>query len=348
MSSVLWLTFSGVRYTLYNINKAHRRTDMENEQSRDLVSKKQGAVIDIEAQFQLLNFDGALKSRNTAITYTWLLRKFARHLEASGIDIYQVDRSVVVQYMDWLRQNGNEKRSVNNTIKAIKRFYNVAIEAGKVDANPCEGIPYYKEERKTPKALNEDMMVKLAKTLFSKDSEANQRDYAVINIMAMTGMRASELCAMRFRDIIIEDGHVVALVIPHGKGDKWAQIEFDDAAYELIKAYRQRIGMEIKQDDFVFYSVPNNRYKDRRPLNRLSLYYLVRRVGERMGIKKLHPHKLRHTFVTDLIKAGCPLHLVQKAARHSSINTTMIYTHDDTPYISFLGTMRQRMAAAAC
>jgi len=64
------------------------------------------------------------------------------------------------------------------------------------------------------------------------------------------------------------------------------------------------------------------------PMNDRYVRDFVKRYGKKSGIKKdVHPHTLRHTFATDLLRSTGNVRLVQKALGHASLATTMIYTH---------------------
>ena len=75
--------------------------------------------------------------------------------------------------------------------------------------------------------------------------------------------------------------------------------------------------------DLLFTSLDGSR-----PISERWLRKMVKRVAEQAGIvKDIHPHSLRHTFATDLLRATKNLRLVQKALGHSNIETTTIYAH---------------------
>lgn len=293
---------------------------------------------------RMLNFDGSMKSINTARSYTFLLNKFSRYLEEQGIDIMDVNKQVVIDYMTVCKQNGEKKGSVNNNVKAIKRFYGMLQDKGFKDINPCDNVSYFKEEAWNIKRkwLDTPALEQIFDIIKTGCSETNKRDYAIVLLLSRTGVRASELCNLKFKDIMYEGDIATELKIIEGKGGKNREIEIEENGLLLVNAimaYRAAAGLEVKPDDYIFYTVKNNRYKERKPMSRLTLYYLIKRIGEKVGIENLHPHNFRHTFITHLLKNGCPIHRAQEGAGHSSITTTMIYTHDNSPYSNYLKNM---------
>ena len=64
-------------------------------------------------------------------------------------------------------------------------------------------------------------------------------------------------------------------------------------------------------------------------LERVAVWMLVKKYAAAAGLHNVHPHVLRHSFATDLLRGGCDLRTVQEFLGHSSVVTTQIYTHVD-------------------
>jgi len=143
----------------------------------------------------------------------------------------------------------------------------------------------------------------------------------MLEILYATGLRVSELLALRLKDINLEVGYLVA----YGKGSKERLVPFGDQALEALKRYlltfRSRLCKAGK--------VPNlflNR--SGRKLSRQGFWKLIHRYALQAGITSpVTPHVLRHAFATHLLERGADLHSVQLLLGHSNISTTQIYTH---------------------
>ena len=147
------------------------------------------------------------------------------------------------------------------------------------------------------------------------------RDKAMLETMYATGLRVSELCALKLKDIKFEN-HLI--VIKRGKGGKQRSVPIGDYALEYLKAYIDGARKENKGRDkpFVFL----NRLGT--PISRIFFYNEVQKYATQAGIdKKISPHTLRHCFATHLLSNGADLRIVAEMLGHAHLSTTQIYTH---------------------
>jgi integrase/recombinase XerD len=133
-------------------------------------------------------------------------------------------------------------------------------------------------------------------------------------------MRVSELLALKAEYVNLQDGWVRVL----GKGSKERLIPVHERARELLKQF-----LQIRQRRFpraadaeVFLNRRGRR------LSRVQFWRDLQVLAKRAGLDgKVHPHILRHTFATHLLKGGADLRSVQEMLGHASLSTTQIYTH---------------------
>ena len=103
------------------------------------------------------------------------------------------------------------------------------------------------------------------------------------------------------------------------------------AIKELKLWFTERNLIDIKPEfqDYVFVS-----YRRRQALTRVMVFYIIKSLAERAGIKKtISPHTLRHSFATALLEGGANLRAIQAMLGHESIATTQIYMHIDTTHL---------------
>jgi site-specific recombinase XerD len=148
------------------------------------------------------------------------------------------------------------------------------------------------------------------------DSENN---YLCLSLLAATGLRVSELCALRLRDMHIDTGEIEVF----GKG---ARERIVIVANQSVRSALARYIRSLPES--VGLSEPLFRNSWGRPLTaqclRLRLHSLTRRL--RPG-RPVTPHMLRHTAATLLLEGGVDIRFVQRLLGHASIATTQIYTH---------------------
>jgi site-specific recombinase XerD len=147
-----------------------------------------------------------------------------------------------------------------------------------------------------------------------RDNVAHPRDLALIDMLASTGMRVGELCQLNRSDIDFENQECVVL----GKGDKERIVYFDARAKVHLQSY-----LNSRDDDnpalFVSLLKPHKR------LEISGVEVRLRKLGKRLNIDKVHPHKFRRTLATKAIDKGMPIEQVKTLLGHSQIDTTMEY-----------------------
>lgn len=298
---------------------------------------------------QLLNYDSRLKSAATARVYLYSLNRFNAWLQDRGQSWDTVTRQHLIDYAEGLKAAGLKNGTVNNHVKAVKRFYCMLIDRGLVEENPADKIEYYPEPRRTLKNkwLDEKAISEIGRIIHrTKSPELRARNIALFTLMLTTGARASEIAALQLGNIIYnQEGQPEALTIRHGKGDRERTVELDRDTAALIFEYRKIGGLSDTEEN-LFYTVPTAARRSRQPISRMTLYFLYRGLGRRAGYH-LTPHMTRHSTATHLIRSGAPLHRVKEHLGHASIDTTMIYTHDESPVLPYLAGIKKIIASCA-
>ncbi len=168
--------------------------------------------------------------------------------------------------------------------------------------------------RRIPVTLTEDERLRLIRQPNMK-APTGLRDAAMIRLMVNAGLRSREILFLKVYDVNLEEGKIFISQSKGGK-DRMVWIGKEDA--DILRMWKSH----RPHSEFMFTTLKGNRLMGR------YLRAMVKRRALRAGIKKdVHPHLLRHSFATDLLRKTRNIRLVQKALGHSSISTTMIYTH---------------------
>ena len=197
--------------------------------------------------------------------------------------------------------------------------------------------PDISKDIKTPKKPKEFMRDALTKEQARKLLDAckgnditSKRNYAILSTLLRCGLRSIEIIRADVCDIRRSSGAYVLWV--HGKG-RDSKDEFVVLTDEALKAIRDYLALRGKYNETdPLFTSRVSQYKNKNTSNRLttkSIRRMTKKYLKDIGLdaKELTCHSLRHTFATLAISNNAPLLAVQKAMRHSNINTTTIYTH---------------------
>lgn len=146
---------------------------------------------------------------------------------------------------------------------------------------------------------------------------SSHRNLMTIKLALATGMRISELINLKFKDITPSEG-VFKIHIKQAKGKK------DRMIFISPNMYKALYDMHEKHEIFSNYVFSTH---DKKPLQDSYLRRVIKQKGTKADIPRIHFHLLRHTYLTRTYDKTKDIRVVQEIAGHSSISTTMIYTH---------------------
>lgn len=154
----------------------------------------------------------------------------------------------------------------------------------------------------------------------NKGKKNYYRDYCILTLFLNCGMRLSELCNIKLKDI---KGDTITIV---GKGDKERTVYLNKECMKAINNYLEDRETLKTDEGYLFLS---NRKSKISPRN---VEILVKKHIENAGFKdkKYTPHKLRHSAATMYFKQGVDIRSIQEILGHENISTTQIYTHVDS------------------
>jgi integrase/recombinase XerD len=229
------------------------------------------------------------------------------------------------EFREYLQNQTRSKKStktVARRLAAIRVFLRFLTAMGRDKSPILQQLERPKPERSLPKVLNRAQVNQLIAAPNPK-SMLFTRDVAILELLYASGLRASELCDLKARDVNFQVGCVRVL----GKGMKERIVPLGRAAAEAIQRYLADTRPKLARgapSELLFLS------RTGKPLERVGLWMLVEKYGRTSGLlKKVSPHTLRHCFATHLIGGGADLRVVQELLGHSDIATTQIYTHVD-------------------
>lgn len=212
---------------------------------------------------------------------------------------------------------GLSAKTIHRRLSTIKNFFLFLQREGLylqewIDVKPPK-LPLH-----VPVTLSVDEIETLL-SLPRLDTPDGLRDKAMLEVMYGSGLRVSELLALRKNNIDFVKG----VFRIQGKGSKTRLVPVSDYALSAIEDYLLYVKESTRfRSPFVFLS------KRGSPLSRQFFFQRIKHYGEQAHIHvPISPHTLRHSFATHLIEAGASLRSVQMMLGHSSVVTTQLYTH---------------------
>lgn len=209
---------------------------------------------------------------------------------------------------DYQSLSGASKITIDNIRRILSSLFAWLEDENYIIKSPVRRIHKVKVG-KTVKETYSDEALEIM-----RDNCDGDRDLAIIDLLSSTGMRVGELVRLNRADIDFQNRECIVT----GKGDKQRKVYFD----ARTKIHLQRY-LEGRTDNnealFVSLLAPYER------LQISGVEVRLRRLGQKLNINRVHPHKFRRTLATMAIDKGMPIEQVQHLLGHQSLDTTLQY-----------------------
>ena len=257
-------------------------------------------------------------------TYTRSLRQFISWLRESGRHTLQLQREDILAYKEYLASS-KSAYTVTLYLTSVRKLYQW-LESNRIYPDITRGI----KGAKKPKGFRKDTLSQeqLRETLGSMEMQSleGQRDYAIFNLMARTGLRDIEVSRALVEDIRLEQGQEVLWIQGKGRDSKDDFVILTPEALKPIKAYLKARG-RVKKDEPLFSSDSD---RNRGEALSRSISRIIKNSMRAVGLddSRLTAHSLRHTAISLSILGGASLQQAQAMARHTDSKTTLVYFHN--------------------
>ncbi|MCH1964439.1 tyrosine recombinase XerC [Clostridium perfringens] len=276
------------------------------------------------------------QSPNTIKNYTYDLTLLFKYLVGrkqnvenyDSVDIRYVDDNFIrnitlsdlydfLNYVEVDRKNSAYAKARKvATLKSFFKFLNVKMKV--IDENPTIELETPKIKKRLPVYLTLDQSKKVLESM-NKGKKYYSRDYCIFVLFLNCGMRLSELCNIKLKDIKEDTITII------GKGDKERTVYLNEECTKAINNYLKDRKELNNYNEYLFLS------KRKTKITARAVEDLVKKHIENAGFKdkKYTPHKLRHSAATMYLKEGVDIRFIQEILGHENISTTQIYTHVD-------------------
>ncbi len=256
-------------------------------------------------------------SPHTLSNYRRDLMTWQQYCQSQGLtDFSQLQFSHVQQYLASEHRRGLAPKSLQRRLSALRSAFKYAMKQGVLQSDPSTDLRAPKAPRKLPQVLDVDEAVRLVE--LSTDGELGLRDRAMLELLYSSGLRVSELCALRWSDLDLNDCLVTVL----GKGSKTRVVPVGSHAVKALEAWHSAsAGVR---------TAPVFPGRGGSALSTRAVQLRLRHLAQQQGIwKRVYPHLLRHSFASHMLESSGDLRSVQELLGHADIATTQIYTHLD-------------------
>ena len=265
--------------------------------------------------------------KNSKIKYKNYLQQFLLWLKAK--EITHPLRENILEFKQYLQEKELKETTISAYLKAIKRLFEYLAKTGQYE-NIAYGI---KQPLINTGFKKLSLSVKEAQTLLFSIDKSNiigKRDFAVINLILHTGLRLIEVLRANTADIKNEGENTLLYVQGKGHDSKDAFVILTPSVLFSINDYlNERKGNYNDQPLFISHSKKNTAQKPQR-LSTIVLSKIISIRLKESGLDnpKITPHSLRHTAITLALLAGANLQEAKELARHTNMQTTLIYAHN--------------------
>ena len=230
-------------------------------------------------------------------------------LKSTGKSVQDITTDDLRIYLDsYQTNNGVSKVTIDNIRRILSTFFAWLEDENFIIKSPVRRI----HKVKTCKTVKETYSDEFLEIM--RDNAESIRDLAMIDLLASTGIRVGELVLINRVDVDFVNRECIVL----GKGNKQRKVYFD----ARTKIHLQRY-LSARTDDnpalFVTLHKPYSRLQIKGVEMRLQ------RLGRKLGLIRVHPHKFRRTLATMAIDKGMPIEQVQQLLGHESVDTTLQY-----------------------
>lgn len=259
--------------------------------------------------------------------YLGRFTRFAQQRGASGAG--GISEDLIRQYR---LQLNRERDARGNPLKRVTQNYHIIalrnllkyLAKRDIKTVSAEKIELGKQEDREVSFLERAELDRLLQAPKGQALPA-LRDRAMLQTLFSTGLRVSELCALDRDKIDTLRGELAV----RGKGSKIRVVFLSEAAKADLASY---LDQRPDADPALFIRIPKNSTLNKQANLRLtprSVQRIIKKHASAAGLigKDVSPHKLRHSFATDLLRNGADIRSVQALLGHSSVTTTQIYTH---------------------
>lgn len=281
--------------------------------------------IELEKQLESYYEDCEFRKRlneKTIKAYTIDLNQYLEFITTT-----EINQKIINEYIHYLNKKYLKYKTIKRKRASVKAFYSYLEYEEIIDYSPFNKIKTkIKEPKLLPKTIQKDYIDKIihlllkdlknSKTEFQK--KISLRNITLISVMFSTGIRVSELCNIKLKDIDLLEKKLKIF----GKGSKERILYLGNSNVVQLCQMYLTYNNTCKKNEYFFLNKFNKK------LSEQTVRILLKKIESELELSThITPHMFRHTFATTLLEKGVDIRYIQNILGHSSISTTQIYTY---------------------
>lgn len=281
--------------------------------------------IELEKQLESYYEDCEFRKRlneKTIKAYTIDLNQYLEFITTT-----EINQKIINEYIHYLNKKYLKYKTIKRKIASVKAFYSYLEYEEIIDYSPFNKIKTkIKEPKLLPKTIQKDYIDKIIHLLL-KDLKNSKTEYqkkislrniTLISVMLSTGIRVSELCNIKLKDIDLLEKKLKIF----GKGSKERILYLGNSNVVQLCQMYLTYNNTCKKNEYFFLNKFNKK------LSEQTVRILLKKIESELELSThITPHMFRHTFATTLLEKGVDIRYIQNILGHSSISTTQIYTY---------------------
>lgn len=272
----------------------------------------------------MLNIEGRRLSVNTINDYKNTLRKFQIHFKENPL----MDQITTDDISAWLAVQTVSKKTVLNYHTCLSSLWKWLVQQKLLQENIIHDIERPRPEKRLVIPLDPDEIRSLMASLdkskpYSRPGKRTSdhslpnvdRNRAVLLFFLDNGVRVSELCGIKIKHLDVKNARCFIF----GKGSKERFVPFSARTGQVIWRYLT-LRKDHDPDDYLFVN------RDNRQMTRNGIAEMLADLGARAGVEDVHPHRLRHTFAINFLRAGGDIFTLQMILGHEELDMVRHYS----------------------
>ena len=280
--------------------------------------------IELEKQLESYYEDCEFRKRlneKTIKAYTIDLNQYLEFITTT-----EINQKIINEYIHYLNKKYLKYKTIKRKIASVKAFYSYLEYEEIIDYSPFNKIKTkIKEPKLLPKTIQKDYIDKIihlllkdlknSKTEFQK--KISLRNITLISVMFSTGIRVSELCNIKLKDIDLLEKKLKIF----GKGSKERILYLGNSNVVQLCQMYLTYNNTCKKNEYFFLNKFNKK------LSEQTVRILLKKIESELELSThITPHMFRHTFATTLLEKGVDIRYIQNILGHSSIYTYVTYS----------------------